>query len=204
MRSLLFAIVAVAAPAAASPDRAGGLPAGDGGDVRAALLGWRGPAQAEALAAPVMLDGLSSPFGARLDPLRRTVRRHAGVDVAGPRGTPVRAAGDGTVSRAGRAGSYGNMVEVDHGGGRLTRYAHLSVIAVAAGTTIRQGEILGLMGSTGRSTGNHLHFEVRIDGEAADPLVALRSPAPVATAPVVRFAGWGEPSGDRLPSATIR
>ena len=107
---------------------------------------------------------------------------HAGVDIAGPRGTPVYAAADGTVTTAActsaycdRDGSlslpgYGNLVELDHGGGVTTRYGHLSAYTVAAGQRVGAGTLIGFQGSTGNSTGVHVHFEVRLDGAAVDPI----------------------------------
>lgn len=97
-------------------------------------------------------------------------RLHAGVDLAATWGTPVRAARDGKVDRSGWWGTYGNAVALDHGDGSETRYAHLSSVAVSAGAVVRQGDVIGYVGSTGASTGPHLHFELRFDGRAVDPL----------------------------------
>jgi murein DD-endopeptidase MepM/ murein hydrolase activator NlpD len=97
-------------------------------------------------------------------------RHHAGVDLAATWGTPVRAARDGRVERSGWWGTYGNAVALDHGDGSETRYAHLSSLAVAVGDVVRQGDVIGYVGSTGASTGPHLHFELRFDGRAVDPL----------------------------------
>ena len=97
-------------------------------------------------------------------------RHHAGIDLAAPWGTPVRAARDGVVDRAGWWGTYGNAVALDHGDDSETRYAHLSSIAVSGGDLVRQGDVIGYVGSTGASTGPHLHFELRFDGRAVDPL----------------------------------
>ena len=94
---------------------------------------------------------------------------HEGVDIPSPTGTPVRAVMDGTVVRAGWAGGYGNLVEIDHGDGMLTRYGHLSTIFAGPLARVRRGETIGAVGSTGRSTGSHLHYEVRINGRAIDP-----------------------------------
>ena len=97
-------------------------------------------------------------------------RHHAGIDLAASWGTPVRAARDGMVGRSGWWGTYGNAVALDHGDGSETRYAHLSSVAVEAGDVVRQGDVIGYVGSTGASTGPHLHFELRFDGRAVDPL----------------------------------
>ena len=124
---------------------------------------------------PVEKLAFTSNFGIRSDPFRGTAAMHAGVDIPGPVGTPVYATADGTVDRAERSGGYGNMVEIDHGKGIATRYGHLSKILVADGTHVHRGQLIALMGSTGRSTGPHLHYEVRIDGHAVNPAPFLTS-----------------------------
>ncbi len=119
------------------------------------------------------LEGrLSSPFGWRNIAVNGN-RFHAGVDIVANSGTPVAAARDGLVTRAGWWGTYGNVVVLDHGDGSETRYAHLSRVAVTAGDAVRQGDVVGAVGSTGASTGPHLHFELRFDGRAVDPLQYL-------------------------------
>jgi murein DD-endopeptidase MepM/ murein hydrolase activator NlpD len=118
---------------------------------------------------PVERLEFTSNFGIRSDPFTHGARMHAGVDIRGPVGTPVYATADGIVDRAERAGGYGNLVELDHGKGIQTRYGHLSRILVEAGTQVKRGQLIALMGSTGRSTGSHLHYEVRIDGKAVNP-----------------------------------
>lgn len=95
---------------------------------------------------------------------------HEGIDIAAPSGTPIRSAAAGTVIYAGWLGGYGNLVVVDHGGGVSTAYAHMSSIAAGTGAQVAQGQVIGYVGSTGHSTGPHLHFEVRINGQAVDPL----------------------------------
>lgn len=117
----------------------------------------------------------TSTFGARSDPFTRSLAMHAGLDFRASTGTPVRATGDGKVIEANWVGGYGRMVEVDHGHGLTTRYAHLSAIDVSVGDTVRKGTVVGLVGSSGRSTGPHLHYEVRIDEEATDPMTFLRA-----------------------------
>lgn len=116
---------------------------------------------------------LSSSFGWRNISVNGN-RFHAGVDFAASPGTPVLAARSGRVTRAGWWGTYGYVVVLDHGDGSETRYAHLSSFAVAAGQAVRQGDVVGAVGSTGASTGPHLHFELRLDGSAVDPLPYLR------------------------------
>jgi murein DD-endopeptidase MepM/ murein hydrolase activator NlpD len=101
---------------------------------------------------------------------------HAGIDLAGPVGTPIYATADGTVAEAGyNNGGYGNLIKLDHGRGIETRYGHLSSFTVRAGDRVKRGQMIGRMGSTGRSTGSHLHYEVRIDGRAVNPIPFMRS-----------------------------
>lgn len=118
---------------------------------------------------PVKSYSYSSGFGVRYDPFTGMSAMHAGLDMAGSMGEPIYAAAAGTVTTAGRAGAYGNCVEIGHGKGLATRYGHLSAILVHPGEVVKQGEVIARMGSTGRSTGTHLHFEVRIDGRAVNP-----------------------------------
>ena len=118
---------------------------------------------------------MSSPFGMRMDPFLGRPAVHTGIDLRGEVGEPVRATATGSVTIAGREGGYGNMVEISHGNGLATRYGHLSQISVKIGQVVRIGEIVGRIGSTGRSTGPHLHYETRINGEAVDPQKFLRA-----------------------------
>ena len=118
---------------------------------------------------------MSSPFGMRMDPFLGRPAIHTGIDLRGEIGEPVRATATGNVTIAGREGGYGNMVEISHGNGLATRYGHLSEITVKNGQVVRIGEIVGRIGSTGRSTGPHLHYETRINGEAVDPQKFLRA-----------------------------
>lgn len=117
----------------------------------------------------------TSGFGIRLDPFIRAPAMHTGVDLRGNVGDPVRATAAGTVTQAGWSGGYGKMVEIDHGNGFSTRYGHLSAIDVEEGQTIRLGQVVGRIGMTGRTTGPHLHYETRVDGEAVDPQKFLRA-----------------------------
>jgi murein DD-endopeptidase MepM/ murein hydrolase activator NlpD len=117
----------------------------------------------------------SSGFGVRTDPFLGRPAMHTGLDFRASMGDPVRATADGKVDNAGWSGGYGRMVEIDHGNGLATRYGHLSEIKVKVGDTIKIGQIIGAVGSTGRSTGPHLHYETRIDGEAVDPQKFLRA-----------------------------
>lgn len=119
---------------------------------------------------------MMSAFGYRSDPFNHRAAMHPGIDLSGSYGTPIYATADGTVLRAGwNSGGYGNLVELDHGRGITTRYGHMSAILVSAGQHVTRGQQVGRMGSTGRSTGNHLHYEVRIDGRAVNPIPFMRS-----------------------------
>ena len=118
---------------------------------------------------------MSSPFGMRMDPFMRGPAIHSGLDLRGDKGDPVRVTANGTVVTAGWNGGYGNMIEVDHGNGIATRYGHLSKIDVKVGQSVKIGQTIGEIGSTGRSTGPHLHYETRIDGNAVDPQKFLRA-----------------------------
>ena len=117
----------------------------------------------------------TSGFGVRYDPFLRTPALHSGLDFRGPVGEPVHATAAGVVTNAGWNGGYGRMVEIDHGNGFATRYGHMSEITVTEGQSVRIGQVVGRIGSTGRSTGPHLHYETRIDGEAVDPQRFLRA-----------------------------
>ncbi len=123
---------------------------------------------------------VASPFGVRIDPFLGRPALHSGVDLVQPYGTEVRAAGAGRVIHAGPMGGYGEMVEIDHGDGLTSRYGHLSDVLVGEGDELPKGAIVGRLGSTGRSTGPHLHYEVRIDGEPVDPERFLRAGARLA------------------------
>ena len=113
---------------------------------------------------------INQEYGFRRNPFGgRTYEFHAGMDIDGDRGEIVVAPGNGIVSEAGYKGGYGNMVEIDHGNGLTTRYGHLSKIEVEAGATINRGEMIGLIGSTGRSTGPHLHYELRVNDKPVNP-----------------------------------
>lgn len=117
------------------------------------------------------LRQMASGYGRRVDPIYGTVRFHEGMDFSAPVGTPVYATGDGIVKVAGRAMSgYGNMIDIDHGFNYLTRYAHLSEVLVKPGQEVKRGDLIGKVGNTGKSTGPHLHYEVRLKGVAQNPV----------------------------------
>lgn len=123
---------------------------------------------------PVKEAFLGSPFGHRSDPIVGQRAMHEGIDFNAETGTPVVAAADGVVLSAGWQSDFGNMIEVDHGDGLTTRYAHLSRMNAKAGSLVKRGERIGAVGSTGRSTGSHLHFEVRMLGVAQNPASFLK------------------------------
>lgn len=124
---------------------------------------------------PVKNYRFTSGFGVRYDPFNGGAAMHAGIDMAGPVGEPIYATADGVVDRSGWYGGYGNLVELGHGKGIQTRYGHLSKVLVKPGDRVRRGDLIARMGSTGRSTGSHLHYEVRIDGAAVNPMPFLQS-----------------------------
>lgn len=125
---------------------------------------------------------ISSPFGWRVHPIKKTRKHHDGVDIPKPKGTPVMASKSGKVSYASVMGGYGKVIFVDHGNGEQTRYAHLNEILVSVGQQVETGQIIGKVGTTGMSTGNHLHFELRVNGALKDPTAIVKGqkkgPAP--------------------------
>jgi murein DD-endopeptidase MepM/ murein hydrolase activator NlpD len=123
---------------------------------------------------PVVARALTSGFGLRRHPVLGELRRHSGVDLAAPHGTPIAATADGAVMFANWSGGYGLLVALDHGGGIETRYGHMSRIAVAPGQRVRIGDLVGYVGSTGLSTGPHVHYEVRVNGAPVNPYANLR------------------------------
>jgi murein DD-endopeptidase MepM/ murein hydrolase activator NlpD len=126
---------------------------------------------------PVHTGYYSSNFGWRIDPFTGAPAMHEGVDFVANAGTPIYASAGGVVDYAGLDGSYGNMVEIDHGNNIVTRYAHASKVLVKVGQVVRRGQEIAEVGSTGRSTGNHLHFEVRYKGVAQNPVRFLQKSA---------------------------
>jgi murein DD-endopeptidase MepM/ murein hydrolase activator NlpD len=124
---------------------------------------------------PIAMATFTSGFGVRSDPFRHTAAMHAGIDLAAAYGTAVYATADGVIDRAEWFGGYGNCVEIEHGKGVATRFGHLSRILVHSGQHVKRGDLIALVGSTGRSTGPHLHYEVRIDGHAVNPVPFLQA-----------------------------
>ncbi|WP_052121535.1 M23 family metallopeptidase [Inquilinus limosus] len=156
------------APAAARPFAPSTL------DARAATLATRLPTLP--LATPLRTEyRMSSPFGYRIHPITGVETLHAGLDLVAPRGTPIFATGSGRVLRAGVAGGYGNLVEIQHAEGLVTRYGHMDSIAVTEGQAVTAGTVLGTLGSTGDSTGPHVHYEVRRGGQPVDPMPFLEA-----------------------------
>jgi murein DD-endopeptidase MepM/ murein hydrolase activator NlpD len=190
-----FPVIMLLALGAGATERPAALPAGDDPLFRGHPMdeprAVPEPAVRPARRAPgvTLLPRLSSRFGYRRDPFHGGLKMHDGIDIPGPLGSPIRAADAGVVRFAGKAGGYGNMMEIMHAGDLETRYGHLSRMLVPAGATVRRGDIIALMGSTGRSTGSHLHFEVRAHGRIVDPLREFGpTPAPA-----------GAPQGVRPP-----
>jgi len=131
------------------------------------------------LASPLAFSRITSGFAQRFHPILQNWRAHNGVDYSAPTGTAVRAVADGVVALAGRQNGYGNVVQVQHAGGKSTLYAHLSRIDVRAGQRIEQGQSVGAVGATGWATGPHLHFEFRVNGQFQDPLTIAHSSEPM-------------------------
>lgn len=143
---------------------------GNGADVAA----FSSPLLQRSVSVPsrMPLEGaqLTSSYGMRTHPVLGGRRKHTGIDLAAPTGTPVYATANGVIGRADWYSSYGLFISINHGAAMETRYAHLSRLAVAAGDNIKKGDLIGYVGSTGRSTGPHLHYEVRVDGLAVNPI----------------------------------
>jgi murein DD-endopeptidase MepM/ murein hydrolase activator NlpD len=146
------------------------------------------------LRAPVEFRRVSSGFGMRLHPILRVWRAHKGTDYVAPAGTPVRAIGDGVVIFAGRKGGYGNVVDLRHHNGYITRYGHLSRFApgIHTGTRVSIGKTIAYVGMTGLATAPHLHFEVLVDGVQRDPRLALRDRGNGAPVPETQRAAFDE------------
>lgn len=144
------------------------------GAASGATLRYSGPI-ARPRGIPVRYAAVSSNFGPRIHPLIGTLRFHAGIDLPAPSGTPVHATATGMVTYAGWLGGYGLCVIVDHGGGYTTLFGHLSAAHAALGALVHSGQVLGRVGSTGQSTGPHLHYEVRRDAVPVDPRRYLAS-----------------------------
>ncbi len=146
---------------------------------------------------PADLNSISSGFGPRRDPFRGTAAMHRGLDFRAPHGSPIHAAADGRVSFVGWKSGYGKVVEIDHGAGMVTRYAHMSRFNSKVGAEVTAGDVIGAIGSTGRSTGPHLHFEVRINNNAVNPRPFLETAPHVLEQVRAEFAsGDGQINGE--------
>lgn len=160
------------------------------GDFRSAFNAWKGmdngtDTDAATLsmpsAKPLSAMSMSSKYGMRVHPVTGRLARHNGIDLPAPAGTPIYATADGVVGRAQRLGNYGNYVEIEHGSAVQTRYGHMQSFVVASGQRVKKGDIIGYVGSTGRSTGNHLHYEIRVAGAPVNPLTFIRQGQELAT-----------------------
>ena len=146
---------------------------------------------------PASLAFISSGFGYRADPFTGGAAFHAGLDFRGPIGAPIYAAAKGVVSFAGQKSGYGNCIEIDHGNGLMTRYAHMSAFRTLLGKAINAGDVIGAIGSTGRSTGPHLHFEVRIHDRAVNPRPFLEAASHVLEKAQAPIAAGAKPAGGK-------
>jgi murein DD-endopeptidase MepM/ murein hydrolase activator NlpD len=151
---------------------------------------------------PVDFARISSTFSlGRMHPILNKIRAHKGIDYAAPRGTPIKAAGDGKVIFAGRKGGYGNVVVIQHSGRYRTLYGHMQGFAqgVHDGSSVRQGQIIGFVGTTGLATGPHVHYEFQVDGMQVDPLNAkLPMSDPIAASEKKRFLQLSQPLMARM------
>lgn len=156
------------------------------------------------LSSPLEFSRVSSGYGMRFHPVHGGMRPHLGVDFAAPTGTPVRTVGDGVVEFAGWQGGYGNIIVVQHRNNQATAYAHLSGIQVQKGQKVEQGQTIGLVGSTGVSTGPHLHFEFRDAGVHRDPLIIAKEgeTVPVSAAAMPAFAAHAKQMYNELQAAS--
>ena len=171
---------------------------------KGAFYGFDGSSSRKSfLASPLEFSRVSSGYGMRFHPISGQQKAHLGVDYAAPTGTPVRTIGDGVVSFAGWQNGYGNIIEIQHKDNQLTKYAHLSRIDVRTGQKVSQGEFVGAVGSTGASTGPHLHFEFRVKGEPLDPLEVARHSEniPVNAASRARFDAVAKVMRQQLDAA---
>lgn len=185
----------IAAPLRAAEAARNGTAAGETGDQQfrnlfaswqaldsGSAVGSASPARSASVSIPSLTPvsstrAMSSGFGLRVHPVLGGMRAHKGIDLPAATGTPIYASANGVVAKAEWFGGYGLCVELEHGAALETRYGHMSRIAVAEGQRVRKGDVIGYVGSTGRSTGPHLHYEVRVAGEAVNPLPYMQSAA---------------------------
>jgi murein DD-endopeptidase MepM/ murein hydrolase activator NlpD len=176
-------VASAASPAAASPGGTFGVLQDLLGVLENRLSSVRSQVESqEALARatpstwPIVAGWLSSGFGTRSDPFTGQPEFHAGLDISADNGAPVHATADGTITMASYDGNYGNCVMIDHGFGISTRFGHLSGFAVTVGQKVKRGQVIGYVGSTGRATGSHVHYEILINGRPVNPLRFLARP----------------------------
>ncbi|MFM2300525.1 MAG: hypothetical protein RLZZ84_261 [Pseudomonadota bacterium] len=199
--AVAFSNPALANSAAANADvtaplrAAQGARAAQGGDeeFRNLFAGWSNPARSDLSIAPTAVSipsrmpvqgaALTSGYGMRIHPVLGGRRQHKGVDLAEPTGAPVYATADGYISRADWFSSYGLYISIEHGADIQTRYGHLSRLNVASGQFVHKGDLIGYVGTTGRSTGPHLHYEVRIAGASVNPVPYLQGIGTAIAAP---------------------
>lgn len=220
-----IAVESVQVPQPAKATGAGGtdtaLPSGSSEAFQRRMLEWTAPREQPPLrikdrasgGAVAKLDRLAitSRFGWRSDPITGVGRRHAGIDLPSRFGSAVMATGPGIVRIAGWDGGYGNLVEIEHAGGVRTRYGHLSRLHVFPSEHVDAGQVIGEVGSTGHSTGPHLHYEIRVGGFAVDPLSFVGQRVPASETvwgnelhATPTWAGWNGSSRNRLPEASLR
>lgn len=161
--------IAAELAAAAAAEAAAAAAAASNGGSGSASASNQGPMGNGTFIRPIPGAGITSGFGYRTDPITGAQGLHSGIDFGASCGTPIKAAGSGTILSAGWNGGYGNATIINHGGGLATLYGHQSQIGVSVGQSVQQGEVIGYVGTTGRSTGCHLHFEVRVNGNPVDP-----------------------------------
>jgi murein DD-endopeptidase MepM/ murein hydrolase activator NlpD len=156
------------------------------------------------LASPLAFSRVTSGFAMRFHPILQKWRAHLGVDFGAPTGTPVRSVGDGVVVFAGQQNGYGNVVQLQHNGDRMTVYAHLSRIDVRRGQHVEQGTRIGAVGATGWATGPHLHFEFKVSGHQVDPMTIARASESLQLSPqaVAQFRRMAIDVAQRLGSAS--
>ena len=176
----------------------------DHGDNTGAYYDHRGKAlsKGEFAKIPVNATRVSSPYGTRYHPILKTYRMHSGIDYAAPTGTPIMAPADGVVSFAGVKGGYGNAIMLNHRKGMETLYGHMSafVSGVNAGKSVKAGDVIGFVGSTGRSTGPHLHYEVRINGQIVDPSTVALPASTLSNTELAAFKGRVKSSDQKIAS----
>lgn len=155
------------------------------------------------LASPLAFSRVTSGFAMRFHPVHKTMRAHLGVDFGAPTGTPVRSVGDGQVTFSGWQTGYGNVVHIEHSGGRSTVYAHLSRIDARRGQRIEQGQLIGAVGATGWATGPHLHFEFKFNGKQVDPMQVARASESLQLSPqaLTKFRAMAVSVAQRLDRA---